>query len=69
MRMMTSIMSEVYRAYPITKKEKCCALLKAKMEAKRLALKNRLMNDQQGEKRVCGELLENQSEVCQNTLS
>jgi hypothetical protein len=66
---MTSIMTEVYRTYPITKREKCCALLKAKMEAKRLALKNRLMNDRQGEKRVCGELFEDQSEVSENSLS
>lgn len=66
---MTSIMSEVYRTYPITKREKCCALYKARMEAKRLVLKNRLMNDRQGEKRVCGELYENQSEVCQDPLS
>jgi hypothetical protein len=58
----------VSTTYPITKRERCCALLKAKMDAKRLALKNRLMNDRQGEKRVCGELHENQSEVCQNPL-
>ena len=59
----------VRTTYPVTKRERCCALLKAKMDAKRLALKNRLMDDRQREKRVCGELHEDQSEVCQNTLS
>jgi hypothetical protein len=59
----------VRTTYPVTKRERCCALLKAKMDAKRLALKNRLMDDRQREKRVCGELLEDQSEVCQNALS
>jgi len=45
----------IKRTYPITKKEKCCAILKAKMEAKRQALRDRL-NDQQRKNRVGKEI-------------
>jgi len=41
----------IKQTYPITKKEKCCAMLKAKMEAKRQALRDRL-NDQNGSQKT-----------------
>jgi predicted rRNA methylase YqxC with S4 and FtsJ domains len=58
----------IKQTYPVTKKEKCCAMLKAKMEAKREALRKRL-NDQQGERGTCQEFCEYKSQVWQNTLS
>jgi hypothetical protein len=64
-----TIDDEIKRTYPVTKREKCCALYKAKMEAKRLALKNRLMNDRQGENRVCEAVCEHESQIRQDSLS
>ena len=58
----------IKRTYPITKKEKCCAMLKAKMEAKRQALRDRL-NDQQRKDRMGKELPPSQSEVWYTVLS
>jgi hypothetical protein len=57
----------IKRTYPITKKEKCCAMLKAKMEAKRQALRDRL-NDQQRENRMGKEIQPDQQEVWQSIL-
>jgi CRISPR/Cas system CMR subunit Cmr6 (Cas7 group RAMP superfamily) len=58
----------IKQTYPVTKKEKCCAMLKAKMEAKREALRNRL-NDQQRENRMGKEISQNECEVWQTVLS
>ena len=55
--------------YPIEKKERCCAIYKAKMNAKREALRQRLMNDNTGKKAICGEQCEGQSQVSENALS
>jgi hypothetical protein len=58
----------IKQTYPITKKEKCCAIYKAKMDAKREALRNRL-NDQQRENRLGEEISQNKCEVWQAVLS
>jgi len=57
----------IKQTYPITKKEKCCAMLKAKMEAKRQALRDRL-NDQQRKDRMGKEVPQDQSEIWQPIL-
>ena len=57
----------IKQTYPITKKEKCCAMLKAKMEAKRQALRDRL-NDQQRKDRICKEVPQDQPEIWQPIL-
>jgi len=58
----------IKQTYPITKKEKCCAMIKAKMEAKRQALRDRL-NDQQRENRVGKEIPQDKPEVWESVLS
>jgi protein subunit release factor B len=58
----------IKQTYPVTKKEKCCAMLKAKMEAKREALRNRL-NDQQRENRLGQEICEYKPQVWEAVLS
>ncbi len=58
----------IKQTYPVTKKEKCCAMLKAKMEAKREALRNRL-NDQQRENRLGQEICEHKPQVWETVLS
>jgi hypothetical protein len=57
-----SIDEEIKRTYPVTKREKCCAMYKAKMNAKREALRKRL-NDQQRERGICETVCEDQSQV------
>jgi hypothetical protein len=57
----------IKQTYPITKKEKCCAMLKAKMEAKRQALRDRL-NDQQRKDRMGKEVPQDQPEIWQPIL-
>lgn len=58
----------IKQTYPITKKERCCAMYKAKMDAKREALRQRL-NDNTGKKAICGEQCEGKSQVSENALS
>ena len=67
---MTQIQVEekVYLTYPITKRERTCAMYKAKIEAKREALRNRL-NDQQRKNGLCEIFCEYQSQVWQKSLS
>ena len=57
----------IKQTYPITKKERCCAMLRAKMEAKRQALRDRL-NDQQRKDRMGKEVQPDQQEVWQSIL-
>lgn len=57
----------IKQTYPITKKERCCAIYKAKMEAKRQALRDRL-NDQQRKDRMGKEVQPDQQEVWQPIL-
>jgi hypothetical protein len=57
-----SIDEEIIRTYPVTKREKCCAIYKAKMDAKREALRKRL-NDQQRERGLCQTVCESKQEV------
>jgi hypothetical protein len=57
-----SIDEEIMRTYPFTKREKCCAIYKAKMDAKREALRKRL-NDQQRERGLCQTVCESKQEV------
>jgi hypothetical protein len=40
----------IYQMYPITKRERDCAIYKAKMEAKRDLLRKRIENEWQGKK-------------------
>lgn len=42
----------VYNTYPVTKREKCCALLKRRMDAKREALKKRLIDEWEGKNKI-----------------
>ena len=67
--MMNVIENMVQLTYPVTKKERCCAMYKAKMDAKREALRQRLMNDTTGKKAICTEQCEGQSQVSENALS
>jgi len=62
------IEDEIRRVYPIEKRERCCAMYKAKMNAKREALRKRL-NDQQRERGLCQEQCENESQVSSGPLS
>ena len=57
----------IKQTYPITKKERCCAMLRAKMEAKRQALRDRL-NDQQRKDRMGKEVRQDQQEIWQPIL-
>ena len=66
--MVTKIEDEIMRTYPVTKKERCCAMFKAKMQAKREALRKRL-NDQQRESGICETVCQNQWQVSENPLS
>ncbi len=58
----------IKQTYPITKKERCCAMLRAKMEAKRQALRDRL-NDQQRKDRMGKEFPPSEQEVRYSVLS
>lgn len=48
----TTIAKMVYSTYPVTKREKCCALLKRRMDAKREALKKRLIDEWEGKNKI-----------------
>lgn len=58
----------IKQTYPITKKEKCCAMYKAKMDAKREALRQRL-NDRQRENGLGQKVSHDKCEVWQAVLS
>jgi hypothetical protein len=47
-----SIEKQVIDTYPIEKREGCCALYKRRMEAKREALRKRLMNEWEGKTKI-----------------
>ena len=47
-----SIEKQVIDTYPIEKREGCCALHKRRMEAKREALRKRLMNEWEGKTKI-----------------
>ena len=66
---MMKIDEMVRLTYPFEKKEKCCAIYKSRMDAKREALRQRLMNDNTGKKAICGEQCESESQVSENALS
>ena len=57
------IEKQVFDAYPIEKKEGCCALYKRRMEAKREALRKRLMNEWEGKRQIPTTIPPGQSEV------
>jgi len=59
----------IKQTYPITKKEKCCAIYKAKMDAKREALRQRLMNDRPGKEIISEGECEAKPQIRENTLS
>lgn len=61
--MMNLINRAIYEIYPITKDEKCCALKKQRMEAKREALRKRLMDEWQGKNEIPTQLPPSESEV------
>lgn len=50
--MITEIEKTVFDRYPVTKREKCCAMRKAKMEFLREALRKRLTNEWQGKNQI-----------------
>ena len=58
----------IKQTYPITKKERCCAIYKAKMEAKRQALRDRL-NDQHRKDRMGKEIPSDKPQVWESVLS
>lgn len=57
------IEKQVYNIYPIEKKEGCCALHKRRMEAKREALRKRLIDEWEGKKQLPTTISPSQSEV------
>lgn len=57
------IEKQVFDAYPIEKKEGCCALYKRRMEAKREALRKRLMNEWEGKRQIFTTIPPGQPEV------
>jgi hypothetical protein len=59
----------IKQTYPICKKEKCCAIYKAKMDAKREALRQRLMNDRSGKEIISKGEREAESQVREEALS
>jgi hypothetical protein len=59
----------IKQTYPITKKEKCCAIYKAKMDAKREALRQRLMNDRPGKEIISERECEAEPQVREGALS
>ena len=58
-----SVEKLVFETYPVTKDEKCCALKKQRMEAKREALRKRLINEWQGKDEIPTKLPPSKSEV------
>lgn len=58
-----TITKMVYNTYPVTKQEKCCALLKRRMEAKREALKKRLIDEWEGKTKISTSVQPSESEV------
>lgn len=54
---------EVYKRYPVTKREKCCAMRKAKMEYLREALRKRLTNEWQGKNQILTSIPPGEPEV------
>lgn len=57
------IEKQVYSIYPIEKKERCCALYKRRMEAKREALRKRLMNEWEGKTKIFASVPPGQPQV------
>lgn len=57
------IEKQVYSIYPIEKKEGCCALHKRRMEAKREALRKRLIDEWEGKRQIFASVPPSQSEV------
>jgi hypothetical protein len=53
----------IYETYPVTKDEKCCALKKQRMEAKREALRKRLIDEWDGKKQIFTPILPGEPEV------
>lgn len=58
-----SIEKQVIDTYPIEKKERCCALYKRRMEAKREALRKRLMNEWEGKTKIFASIQPGQPEI------
>ncbi len=57
------IEKQVFDAYPIEKKEGCCALYKRRMEAKREALRKRLMNEWEGKTKIFASIQPGEPEI------
>ena len=60
---MTEIEKTIYDRYPVTKREKCCAMRKAKMQYLREALRKRLTNEWQGKNQILTSISPSESEV------
>lgn len=61
--MMTEIEKTIYDRYPITKREKCCAMRKAKMDFLRNALRKRLINEWEGKNKILATIPPGEPEV------
>lgn len=57
------IEKQVFDIYPIEKKEGCCALHKRRMEAKREALRKRLINEWEGKTKLLTSIQPSESEI------
>lgn len=53
----------IYERYPITKREKCCAMRKAKMDFLREALRKRLINEWEGKTKIFASVQPGEPEV------
>lgn len=53
----------VFDTYPVTKDERCCALKKQRMEAKREALRKRLIDEWEGKNKLLAAILPGQPEI------
>lgn len=60
---MTEMEKTIYERYPVTKREKCCAMRKAKMEYLREALRKRLTNEWQGKNQISTSIPPGEPEV------
>lgn len=57
------IEKRVFEKYPVTKREKCCAMRKAKMDFLRDALRKRLKNEWEGKTKIFASIPPGEPEV------